>query len=188
MRFKMILTASLLVTLGVASVLFAEDDHHDHDSKKEEAHQDNHDEKNEKHEDHEKHDEHADDKSESDHGDEEESTGGVGPGNAVTAADEHDGIKLSDKAIQTIGLKSETWNGLSISEQSLVYHQDKTSVYRLKDGWYKLVPVTIVSKTGGLVQITATDLSTGDAVVSSGVALLRVADLDAFSGEVGHSH
>jgi len=138
--------------------------------------------------DHEKHDEHAEDKSESGHGDEEESTGGVGPNNAVTAADEHDGIKLSEKAIQTIGLKTESWNGKSVSGQTIVYHQDKTSVYRLKDGWYKLVPVTIISKTDNLVHITATELVSGDLIATSGVGLLRVADLDAFSGEVGHSH
>ncbi len=202
MKFKIILTVFILGSLGMGSALFAEDDHHDHDSKKEESHDDHkedqkdnhdtdkhdHDEKNEKHDDHEKHDEHAEDKSEGGHGDEEESTGGVGPNNAVTAADEHDGIKLSEKAIQTIGLKTEIWNGESVSGQTIVYHQDKTSVYRLKDGWYKLVPVTIISKADNLVHITATELVSGDLIATSGVALLRVAELDAFSGEVEHSH
>lgn len=201
MRLKMILTLSLLVVLGVGSALYAEDDHHEHDSKTEKEHDhhkedpkdhhntdDGNNEKSEKHDGHENHDEHAEDKHEDGHSDEEESIGGIGSGNAVTAADEHDGIKLSDKAIETIGLKTEIWDGEFVSAKSIVYHQDQTSVYRLKDGWYKLVPITIVSKIDQLVQITATDLTTGDTVVTSGVALLRVADLDAFSGEVGHSH
>ncbi len=192
MKLKIILTVFIFGSLAAGSSLFVEDSHHDHDSKKEETHNDHKADKKDNHDtdkhDHEKHDYNTEDKSEGGHDDEEESTGGVGPNNAVTAADEHDGIKLSEKAIQTIGLKTEIWNGDSASGQTIVYHQDKTSVYRLKDGWYKLVPVTIISKADNLVHITATELVSGDLIATSGVALLRVAELDAFSGEVEHSH
>jgi len=159
MKFKIISTVFVFGILGVNTLLLAEEDPPHHDEKSEHG-----------------------------HGDEKESTGGVGPNNAVTAADEHDGIQLSEKAIQTIALKTEIWNGESVSGQSIVYHQDKTSVYRFKEDWYKLVPVSILSKKGNLVQITATELHAGDVILTSGVALLRVADLDAFSGEVRHSH
>lgn len=108
------------------------------------------------------------------HGEEEESTGGVGPGNAVTAADEHDGIKLSDKAKKVIGLNTEIFGGGDVMKSALVFHQDHVSVYRFKDDWFKLIPVA--------------ELKVGDQVVVSGTALLRVAELDAFSTESGHSH
>lgn len=118
------------------------------------------------------HDEHGEE-SEHEH-EEEESTGGVGPDNAVTAADEDRGVQLSEKAAQTIGLKTVVWDGLQLPVSALVFHQDHTSVYWVNEGWYKLIP--------------ANKLEAGDAVVVSGTALLRLAELDAFSAEVGDSH
>lgn len=171
--FYKFLLITCMAVLPLSSAMSEEnhgkDEHHDHDEKSEHKNKNqddehNHDAKSE----HDDHDEH------SEHGEEEESTGGVGPGNAVTAADEHDGIKLSDKAQNAIGLKTETFTGGDVMKSALVFHQDKVSVYRFKDGWFKMIPVT--------------DLKAGDQVVVSGTALLRVAELDAFSTETGHSH
>lgn len=105
---------------------------------------------------------------------EEESTGGVGPHNAVTAADAHDGITLSPAAIECIGFATAVYDGQLIPKAALIFYQDKVGIYRLRDGWFKLVP--------------ADDLRLGDQIVVQGTGLLRVAELDAFSGEVGHSH
>lgn len=166
--FLIICMALLPFSFAMSEENHGKEEHHDHDEKSE--HKDdkhNHNEKSE----HDKHDEHNE---HSEHGEEEESTGGVGPGNAVTAADEHDGIKLSDKAQNAISLKTETFIGGDVMKSALVFHQDKVSVYRFKDGWFKLIPVT--------------ELKAGDQVVVSGTALLRVAELDAFSTETGHSH
>lgn len=131
----------------------------EHGHAEEAAHEDEHSE-------HEEHDEHGDDG----HG---ETSGGVGPNNAVTAADEHDGIKLSPKAIEVIGLKTAAYDG-QVPASALVFYQNNSGVYRLKEDWFKLVPVS--------------NLGVGDQIVIQGTGLLRVADLDAFSGEVGHGH
>lgn len=105
---------------------------------------------------------------------EEESTGGVGPHNAVTAADAHAGITLSLAAIECIGLATAVYDGQLIPKAALIFYQDKVGLYRLRDGWFKLV--------------SADDLRPGDQIVVQGTGLLRVAELDAFSGDVGHSH
>lgn len=165
--FYKLLLITCMAVLPLSSAMSEEnhgkDEHHDHDEKSE--HKDKHQGDEHKHDDHDEH---------SEHGEEEESTGGVGPGNAVTAADEHDGIKLSDKAQKAIGLKTETFISGDVMKSALVFHQDKVSVYRFKDGWFKLISVT--------------ELKSGDQIVVSGAALLRVAELDAFSTETGHSH
>lgn len=124
------------------------------------------------------------DKDKDEHENEEEAAGGVGPNNAVTAADEHDGIKLSPKTIKLIELKTELYDGQTIPKSALVFYQDKIGVYRLRDGWFKLVPVTFNSQL--LPQ--SKDLRSDDQIVTQAMGLLRVAELDAFSGEVGHSH
>ncbi len=150
------------------------DEHgHDHDHKEEKKEKDGEPGHHEDHEDPKDHEGEA--AGEKEHGhDEEESTGGVGPNNAVTAADEHDGIKLAPKAVQFIGLKTAAYDGHTIPSTALVFYQTEVGIYRLRDGWFKLVP--------------AKDLRAGDQIVIEGVGLLRVAELDAFSGEVGHSH
>lgn len=154
-----------------------EQDDHDHDSKKTDEHS---------HKDGEKHDD--DEKEEHGQGEEEESVGGVGKNNAVTAADEHEGIQVSAKAQKAIGLQSESYQNGSVPITALVRHQNQISVYRLRDGWYKRVPVQIEKIENGQAFIQTDELSQGDFVVVQSVALLRVAELDAFSGEVGHSH
>lgn len=170
-KFLLIICIVLLpFSFALSEENHGKEEHHDHDEKSE--HKDKHQDDEHKHDatsEHDDHDEHID------HGgEEEESTGGVGPNNAVTAADEHDGIKLSNKAQKAIGLKTEIFTGGDIIKSALVFHQDKVSVYRFKDGWFKLISVT--------------ELKNGDQLVVLGTALLRVAELDAFSTETGHSH
>lgn len=120
-------------------------------------------------------------------GHEEESTGGVGHDNAVTAANEEKGIQLAPKAVQVIGLQTTQISGTKIPESALVFYQDKVGVYRLRDGWYRLIPLNPVVGSGGYV-LPGAEFLPGDRLVIAGVALLRVAELDAFSEEVGHGH
>ncbi len=119
---------------------------------------------------------------------EEESLGGVGKNNAVTAADEHDGIRLSPKAIQTLGIKTAPFSKGTIPASALVRYQDNIGVYRLRDDWFKLLPVTIKSQQGDSLVIVAEELKRDDQVVVVGTGLMRAAELDAFSGEASHSH
>lgn len=119
--------------------------------------------------------------------DEEESVGGVGKNNAVTAADEHDGIRLSEKAVEAMGIKTSPYEGGPIPDSAFVFYQDRVGVYRLREGWFKLVPLPASNQEGSGVPASG-DLKAGDQLVVQGKGLLRAAELDAFSGEVGHSH
>jgi len=119
---------------------------------------------------------------------EEKSVGGVGKNNAVTAADEHTGIQLSEKAIALIQLKMETYGAQAISKNALVYYQDQVGVYRFRETWFKLIPVQILNREAEKVSILSADLKPGDQIVTQGTGLLRAAELDAFSSEAGHSH
>lgn len=121
------------------------------------------------------------------HDHEEESTGGVGHDNAVTAADEDKGIQLAPKAVQAIGILTSQISGTKVPESALVFYQNKVGVYRLRDGWYRLIPLNRVVDGSGYALPRAAFLP-GDRLVIAGVALLRVSELDAFSEETGHDH
>ncbi len=141
------------------------------------------------HEDKEKHSEGGD---EHEHGHEEEgSASRAGPNKALLAISEEHGIQLSDKAKQRLGLTyySLTNSGISsIPSQALVFSRDRVGVYRLRNGWFKFVEVQKKQADASTVSIQSPQLQAGDQIVVQGVGLLRVADLDAFSEEVGHGH
>src|SRR3990167_5264502 len=171
----------LCVVLTIQGFAVAED-HHEHDEKSEheqkagKEHQDEHQDKEHEGEHKDKEHQHGDHgekgSKEEEHGDdEEESTGGVGPNNAVTAADEHEGIKLSPKATEFIGLKTEAYDGQMIPKAALVFYQDKVGIYRLRDGWFKLVPVAFSLSESSIPQ--SADLRPGDQIVVQGTGLLR---------------
>ena len=126
------------------------------------------------------------------HEEAEEASSNVGPGNAVTAADPERGIQLSPEALQTlkIGSVSVPANGV-IPKSAIVTFKDEVGVYRLRDGWFKLVEGSAKNRNSDVVFIPhrSSDLRSGDSVVVHGAPLLRVAELDAFStGEAGHGH
>jgi hypothetical protein len=188
MKTKHFISVVMVLLLAAFSPqLRAEDQDHMED-KKTDSHKEHGSEKDDEHEhkDGKKHED--DEKDEHGHGEEEESIGGVGKGNAVTAADEHEGIQLSVKSQNAIGLKSESYQNGCVPVTALVRHQNEVSVYRLRNGWYKRVSVKVEKIENGQAVIQTDELSQGDFVVVQSVALLRVAELDAFSGEVGHSH
>jgi hypothetical protein len=105
---------------------------------------------------------------------EEEVSANIGAGNAVTEADHEKGFKLSEQARKTLDYKESLFSG-HVPPSSVVRYQDKTGVYRVRDGWIKLVGPD--------------ELKKGDRVVTGGVALLRVTELDTFTAEEEeHAH
>ena len=116
----------------------------------------------------------------------------VGPERAVTAADPKRGIQLAEKAIQALQLKTRLISGdtFDLPREAIVASREETGVYRLRDGWFRLIHGDI-SGTGITVRFQpehAADLRAGDAVVIEGAGLLRVADVAAFEGGGGHHH
>lgn len=127
-----------------------------------------------------------------DEADENSSEGGsdnVGPDKAVLEADPKKGFRLSEAAAQRIGVKLAKVTSVpaKVPPQAIVRIKDEIGVYRVRDGWFKLVhgevegSVFRPEKEG--------DLRVDDQIAVSGIGLLRIAELDAFSsGEEGHGH
>lgn len=128
------------------------------------------------------------------HGEEEEEGGArVGPGKAITAASKKDGIKLSDKAIQTLGLRYQqikSEGAHKLPAKAVVYFQGEMGVYRLRNGFFKLIEeIALTSKTSTEVTVKTAQIKSGDQVVIDGVPLLRAAELEAWGGSGdGHGH
>ncbi len=137
------------------------------------------------------HDDHAEEEG---HGDHEEEEGGArfGPGKAITAANKKDGIQLSEKAVKTLGLSyvAATGDGtFKLPFKTAVFFQDEVGVYRLKNGWHKLIEVQLISKTASEVVVKTAELKAGDQIAKDGVPLLRAAELEAWGGSGdGHGH
>ncbi len=136
-----------------------------------------------------------------DHGDEhgDEKNDRFGPGKAILAASKKQGIQLSDVAITTLGVTTAKIDKLTpagflqVPLSAAVFYQDEVGVYRFKDGWFKLIEVDVVSKTKNHVIVKNKPkhlgLSSGDRFATSGVPLLRAAELEAWGGSGdGHGH
>lgn len=141
---------------------------------------------------HEEGEEHDDQRKEGHEEGEEEASSGVGPGNAVTATDAEKGLQLADEAVKTLEIKTQAApEEFTLPKSAIVTFKDETGVYRLRDGWYKLIEGE-ARPQGVLVRFIPQrkkDLRPGDTIVVEGAPLLRVAELDAFStGEAGHGH
>ncbi|OYZ23535.1 MAG: hypothetical protein B7Y39_04305 [Bdellovibrio sp. 28-41-41] len=104
---------------------------------------------------------------------------------AVQEANLKDGFRLTDKAKEAIGVKTKALGPkpFKLSANSLVHYSDKVGVYRLRQGWFKLIEVKKTNQDNGSVLISSSDLKESDDVAVEGVALLRVSEMDAFGGE-----
>ena len=106
--------------------------------------------------------------------------------NAAIQAFCDEGIKLSEKAEKTIGLKTEAAKGngpiFEVPLKSLVYHQSEIGIYRQREEWFKLIDVEVLSKTGSTVKVKSAELKSDDQIVIDGAAFLRVAEISAKSG------
>ena len=94
------------------------------------------------------------------------------------------GFSLSDIARKTIGITTtpiESVGSHLVADAGMVRHLDKIGVYRLRDGWFKLLDVKILQQTPAGFVVSTSDLTKGDELVVQGVALLRVAEMEAFS-------
>jgi hypothetical protein len=120
----------------------------------------------------------------------EQTPTGVGPNKAVTDANAKLGIKLSKAAIETLGIKtspiSVVGSQARVPGKSVLSYQEEHGLYRLRDGWFKLVDLKVTVKNPSAdISIQTSELKPGDQVVTEGAELLRLADLNVWSGEEG---
>lgn len=109
----------------------------------------------------------------------------VGPGKAVLAASEKDGLQLSDKAIKNFSLEFQNVNELSkitVPNSALVRFQDFTAVYRERNGWFRMIEIEPKIK-GTSVIFFSKDVKPGDRIVIQNAGLIRVVELDVFGPE-----
>lgn len=98
-----------------------------------------------------------------------------------------DGIQLSDKAIKTLELVMNAMTpvseGFSVPSTAIVHSLDKFGVYRFRKGWFKFIEVKLSEESLGRSKIYSSELTRSDQIVTQGVALLRVTEMEAFGGE-----
>lgn len=145
---------------------------------------------------------HSDEKKDGDHydsheygqegGEHEEENSSIGPNKGITIFNEADGFKLSPEAIKNFELRTvklrnvEPW---SIPVSAVLNSGEEINVYRLRNGFYKRIDFSIVSKGDKELKIRTSELKPGDEVVTQGVAFLRTAEVVAIGGAPeGHSH
>lgn len=129
------------------------------------------------------------------HGDEHEKEGGHEEGGAAIGPDKGImekgplGIKLSPEAIKTINTTTVAWSSesFSIPYKALVRIKETKSIFRLRNGFYKRVPVKVSSRQGDSVSVRAEGLQAGDQIVVSNVGFLRIAEVITEEG-AAHSH
>ncbi len=100
---------------------------------------------------------------------------------AVTAFDPEEGFKMSEKALQSLGIKFARLDGknpLSIPKSALVRIKHVTGVYRRAEGWISFVLVDASSAAGATSLVRSEDLETGDEVAVEGAAFLRLTEAD----------
>ena len=103
-------------------------------------------------------------------------------GKAVYEISPEKGMKLTDKALKNIEVKTAsiaTPYEATVPLESLVRSQDQVGVYRVREDWFKLIKVQVIEENSQEAQISG-DFQQGDSLVTEGAGLLRVSELDAF--------
>lgn len=167
-------TTILLVFLIPTSFAFADDEHHHDEAEKGHASAKA-----------DSHDDHKDDH-------EEEAAGAnVGPDKGITSYDEHSGFTLSKEATKNFEIQTARLGGASpwpLPRTGLVVTGEDKSVFRMRKERFLRVDVEVLKKDKSQVTLRSKDLAPGDEVVVKGAGFLRVAEIDATSGESGHHH
>ena len=104
---------------------------------------------------------------------------------AVIEKNADKGFRLTDAATKTLDLEFQgltTDRVAAVPAKSLVFYRDQVGIYRNEDGWLKLIPVKLKHRSGESALIEGQQLRKGMKFAVKGVSLLRVADIDAFSG------
>lgn len=148
----------------------------------------------EKGHDHSKEDKHKHGEEEGGHADHDEhEVSKFGAGKAILEVNgEGKRFRLAKGAIKTMELKSvkleSPSNGVyEVPASSVVDFQDEIGVYKRNGDWFELVEIKVVQRGKYAAKIKTKELSAGDEIVNTGVALLRVAHLEA-SGQGGKGH
>lgn len=189
MQFSFLL--AILFIFSVAS--FAEEEEHEHTEGAEHSeHADHaehkgHNEEREGKEGHEEGHSHG----HKEEGEEHEAGPQVGPDKGITAADEHEGIKLSPEAEKNFEITrvKASAGATELPRAAVVTAGIEVNLFRYRSGFYKRIDFDFVQKSGEKVTVRSKELRSGDEIVVNGLGYLRIAEIAAFGGAPeGHSH
>ena len=105
---------------------------------------------------------------------------------AVLEGSPERGIKLSEKAISRLGLNFfdiQSTGKIEVPNQGIVHSLSVEGVYRVRDGWFKFLIINPLRKDASTTTFQSSELAIGDRVVTLGSELVRVAEMEEFSGE-----
>lgn len=127
------------------------------------------------------------------HGDEEEheeEASNAGPDKGVTTISK-DGFTLSPEAFKTFEIKTQKVDGAgpwTLPKSCLLLTGEEKNIFRIRNQAFKRIDVEVLKKINDSAVIQSTEIKSGDEIVVQGVGFLRIAELDATSGESGHHH
>ena len=122
---------------------------------------------------------------------EEEENESVGPEKGIQEADEHKGFRLSPEALKNFEIKTMKLgkSPFTVPTTVVVRSGDEVNLFRMRGGYFKRIDFQTIRKNGQQLVISSPELESGDEIVTSGLGLLRIAELSAFGGLAeGHSH
>lgn len=108
-------------------------------------------------------------------------------GSAVTEFNPLDGFKLTEKAIESLGVSFLSLKGKgpwTIPKSALITIKHSVGVYRRYDNWITMVLVDTIEKNGADVKIRSVDLQDQDEIAITGVTFLRLTEADLNSDTV----
>ena len=205
MRRTIVLSSFLLMLMAWGGLCLAETNHdYSVQIKKEESkniHSD-HKEREHAHDDHEggedAHEEQGDHKNSEEehvHGEAEHEESSFGEGKGILEVKKGGKkFKLAENVIKTLNIQSVKIGPLSegaidVPATTVVDFQDEFGVYLQKGRWFELIEVKVLRRNKKTVTIVSKELAEADEIVNEGLALLRVAHLQASGqGGKGHAH
>ncbi len=115
----------------------------------------------------------------------------IGKGKAITEVQVQKGFKLSKEAFEAMKLVAQdiTHPLITVPNSALVLVNDQTGFYRLRNDFFKFVPVKIAKSDSDLITFQSLSFRSGDKVIIRGLGLLRVTDVySTDKSEYGHAH
>lgn len=103
---------------------------------------------------------------------------------AIVQTSKDEGIILSEIAKKNIGFGTSSLVGVppfKVPKSALVYSRDIIGVYLIKNRWIKMVPVKVISTNLDYALVESSALKGTSEIVTSGVPLVRVSEMEAFS-------
>lgn len=115
-----------------------------------------------------------------------ETTAQVGPGKAVEVFAPDKGFKLSQKAVNMIGIKTAAFatdTPIIAPKKAAISTKEDVAIYIFRDGFFIFTPIKVISQSTNSLTLSSSEIKSGDQIVVEGAALLRVAHLNLLTTE-----